>query len=220
MLGGSLFMQSFLLLNAFVMGVLLTLAFRHAMAHFRPHRDAEATRPHPKAPALPPAVKEKLLAAVENKFQHELEHSIEELQHDLQKTTTQLTGQLEKLGNDIVSDEMKRYKATLDQLREQTETTLASAQLKIASHQGDLDAKLAEQRAALEAKLTEEMAVEKERLIAQLDTRLADAVASFLTETLQHNVDLGAQTDYLTAMLNEHKDDFKREVTGETPTTK
>jgi len=40
-------------------------------------------------------------------------------------------------------------------------------------------------------------------------------VASFLTETLQHNVDLGAQSAYLTAMLEEHKADFAKEVADE-----
>jgi hypothetical protein len=37
-------------------------------------------------------------------------------------------------------------------------------------------------------------------------------VASFLNETLQHNVDLGGQTEYLLSMLEEHKADFIREV--------
>ena len=56
-------------------------------------------------------------------------------------------------------------------------------------------------------------------MIQQIDTRLAEAVTSFLIETLQHNVDLGAQSAYLTAQLEEHKADFIKEVADETPAT-
>ena len=59
------------------------------------------------------------------------------------------------------------------------------------------------------------MLAEKQRLLQQIDTKLADAVASFLMETLQHNVDLGAQSAYLTAMLEEHKTDFAKELSDE-----
>jgi hypothetical protein len=41
---------------------------------------------------------------------------------------------------------------------------------------------------------------------------LGDAVASFLIDTLQHEVDLGAQTNYLIKTLDEHKDELKKEV--------
>mgnify|MGYP003296595883 CR=1 FL=1 len=74
---------------------------------------------------------------------------------------------------------------------------------------------MAEQQDSLIAKMKEDVAAEKARLIAQIDTKLADATVSFLLETLQHNVDLGAQTAYLTGVLEEHKDEFKKEVSDE-----
>jgi hypothetical protein len=40
-------------------------------------------------------------------------------------------------------------------------------------------------------------------------------VVSFLIETLQHDIDLGAQSAYLTKVLEEHKDDFKQGVSSE-----
>ena len=58
-------------------------------------------------------------------------------------------------------------------------------------------------------------AAEKQQLIAQIDTKLADAVTSFLVETLGHNVDLGAQSDYLISVLDEHKAEFTKRVTDE-----
>lgn len=216
---GSTLLQVFLIVNVFLVGVLSAIAFRHAYAHFRP---AKPVAPKPKAVVqglhLPREVKEQVLAAGLVKFQTILDHSAEELQNDMKSTTIQLNKQLEKLGTEIVASEMQRYKDSLDELRAQAETTLSGAQSEVDKHQAELEAKFAERRAELEAKLTEEMSDEKQRLLAAIDTKLSDAVASFLIETLQHNVDLGAQTAYLTSVLEEHKADFRREVADEIPT--
>jgi hypothetical protein len=56
------------------------------------------------------------------------------------------------------------------------------------------------------------VAAEKQKMIELMDTKLADAVGSFLVETLQHNIDLGAQTAYLTAQLEEHKAELVKGV--------
>ncbi|MGH7197048.1 MAG: hypothetical protein ACREGJ_04790 [Candidatus Saccharimonadales bacterium] len=197
------------------------IAVRHAYAHFRPtHHAAEKPHPSPQSAHLPPAVKEQLLQAAQANFQKVLDHSAEELQHDLKTTTEQMNKRLTELGAEIISDEMKRYRASLDELRAQTAITIGKAQTEVTTHQADLEAKMAEREAELKAKLAEEMEAEKQRLIQQIDTKLADAVASFLIETMQHDVDLGAQTAYLTKMLEEHKDDFKRGVADEVAATK
>lgn len=213
------FLEIFLLVNVFVIGGLCVLAAQYAYAHFRPHEPAKA-HPTKQSVQLPPAVKEKLLLAAESNFQKMLDHSATELQKDLKVTTGQMNEQLQRLGADIINDEMKRYKASLDELRAQTEITIGGAQTEVKAHQADLEAKFAVRQAEMESKLQEEMTAEKQRLMQQIDTRLADAVASFLLDTLQHNADLGAQSAYLTAMLDEHKDDFKREVGDETTTAK
>lgn len=212
----SLFLQIFLLVNVFIIGVLLTIAVRHARAHFRPsEHDHEPHHPAAQPVHLPPAVRERLLEAAEHKFQVVLDKSAEQLDHNLQATAVQLNKQLEKLGATIINDEMKRYREGLDELRARTEISIGSAQTEIAQHQDDLKAKLAERQAELEAKLTEDMAAERQRLVQEMDTKLADAVASFLVETLQHNVDLGAQSAYLTSMLEEHKAELAKGVSDE-----
>lgn len=207
-------LQIFLLVNVFVIGILVAVAFRHAVAHFRPN---ETDHKHPAvAPVhLPPAVRERLLATAEHNFQAVLERSATQLDHNLQTTSTELNKQLEKLGTTIINDEMKRYREGLDELRARTEMSIGHAQSEIVQHQDDLKAKLVERQAELEAKLTEDMAAEKQRLTDDMNTKLADAVASFLIETLQHNVDLGAQSAYLTTMLDEHKDELVKGVTDE-----
>lgn len=196
----NVYLLLFLLFDVFIMGALAATALRHAYAHFRPDTHAaEPAKPH--APVqnghLPPAIREQLLEAAQANFKNVLDRSAAELQHDLGATAEQLNKQLEKLGSDIVGKEMERYSVEFDELRKQAEAAVGGAQADIGEHQ-----------AALKAKLAEDMAAEKQRLLQQIDTKLADAVASFLLETLQHNIDLGAQSAYLTSMLEEHKADF------------
>ena len=218
---GSTFLQVFLFINVFLAGALTVFALRHAYAHFKPsHHEAEKPHPAVQGLQLPPAVKEQILAAAATKFQTILDHSADELQHDMQATAGQLNKQLDKLGTEIVTHEMNRYRESLDALRKQTEATLTNAHSEVTAHQEDLKTKLSERHAELEAKMLEEVETEKQHMVQQIDTKLADAVASFLIETMQHDVDLGAQTPYLTKMLEEHKADFKQGVADETATAK
>lgn len=212
------FLQIFLLVNVFLIGALTAVAIRHAYAHFRPtHHEEEKTVRHRPAPTahLPPAVREQLLRAAQANFQVVLERSATQLEHDLQTTASQLTKQLDTLGAKIIENETARYQTTLEQLRTQAEHTLTSAQSDIVTHQAALVAQLSERQAALENELAQSISLKQEQLVQQMDTKLADAVTSFLMETLQHNVDLGAQSAYLTAMLDEHKDELVKGVKHE-----
>ena len=210
------FLQIFLLINMFIAGALAATAIRHAYAHFKPHKEAEKPpRPTAQVVHLPQEIKERLIKSSEAHFQTILNNSAEALQHDLKVTTAQLNKQLEKLGTDIAVHEMKRYHENLEQLRQQTESSISDAQLEITKHQAEIKAKLSERQTELEAKLNEEILAEKKIRLQQIDTKLADAVSSFIVETLQHNVDLGAQGEYLTTMLEEHKAELIKEINNE-----
>lgn len=213
------FLQFFLLINAVLIGVVAAVATRHAYAHFRPDKHDAEKRPARPVVKLSPAVREELLQKAKAHYEKILDNAASQLQLDLSRTSAQLNKQLETLGNEIVSDEMKRYKASLEELQKNTEVSITSTQDQLATHQEDLKAAMAEHQKEMLAKLNEEIAVEKDRLLAQIDTKLADAAASFLIETMQHDVDLGAQTAYLTRMIEEHKEDFKKEVGNESPTS-
>lgn len=201
-----LFLQIFIGLNLFLMGVVTAIAIRHAYAHFRPVKELE--KPKPQTPSqvvrLSPETKEALLKKAESRFDTMLDHSADELQHSLRMTTAQLNKELQKLGSEVSSTELQRYQADLEGLRRQTTDTMSDAQKDIISHQEEL-----------KAKMIEEVAAEKQRLIQQMDTKLGDAVSSFLVDTLQHEVDLGAQTAYLIKMLEEHKAELTREIDDE-----
>jgi hypothetical protein len=217
----TILLQVFLLIDVFLIGSLAAIAVRHAYAHFRPHTDEKPRILAAPAPIhLPPAVRQRIIEETEENFMSQLNQSIAELQRDLKVTSTNLNNQLQQLGSEVAVSERGRYFKTLEELRLRTENAIKAAQNELTDHQATLKTKMAETVAAEQQQQVQELVAEKERLVKQIDTKLADAVASFLTETLQHNVDLGAQTAYLTATLEEHKDEFKREVQGEVPTAK
>ena len=210
----STFLQIFLLINVFLVGALTAVAIRHALAHFKPHtHDAEhAPRPAAQQVQISNEVKNRLMKAAEVKLEAVLERSTVQLEKNLQETTRRLDHQLERIGTKIITEEMTRYNKALDDLQAATQLSIGGAQSEIGKHQEDLKVKLAERQAELEAQLAQEMEAKKAQLTQELDIKLADAVASFLIETLGHEVDLGAQNAYLTKMLDEHKDEITKGI--------
>lgn len=208
---------TFLLINVFLIGVFVAIAFRHVMAHFRPqpHDEPPAHKPQIDQAKLPPAVKERLLKTAEIHFEAVLTHATGEFHKDLKDTAARLNKQLAAIGTTMIDHEMKDYRAKLAELTKQLEVSIQSNQADLTTAQNAAASRLVEQRAELDSKLAEEMAAEKELLRTQIDTKLADAVSSFLLETLGHNVDLGTQTAYITSMLDEHKAELIKEVGGE-----
>ena len=203
----------FLLCNIFIMGIATALGVQHLIAHLRNHpEDSHPARPSAQKIALPRKLKNKLIESSEVHFQKVLDRTAVELEHDLGTTRHQLSKDLHNLGSKLISDEMGRYREKLLQLREQTEKALTSTQEEILQEQSALRTGIAEKRASLEQELEQRIAEEQQHLIDQIDTKISDAVASFLEETLQYNVDLGAQQSYLIKSLDEHKEDLKRSI--------
>lgn len=199
------YLQILLVINVFFIGVLTATAIRHAYAHFKPHEhDAERKHQAQQNGHLPPALREKLLEEAQANFHLVLRRSSKELENDLEATTAKIHQAIEKEGVEAVSQQLQLYRDKLASLQKQTEENIANIGKDLSSHQDDL-----------KKKLSEEIESEKKRLIQQIDTKLADAVGSFLTETLQHNIDLGAQSDYLKTMLEEHKAEIAKEVADE-----
>lgn len=196
----SLWLLIFIGLQIFVIGALAVIAIQHARAHFRPAPIPESPHKTP-PPQLPAATRERLQKTAEEHYQSILDDSARQLQKELAVTTGHINNLVMRLATEVVSGELERYRNDLSKLHQQAAANLGGIRQEVAAHQGDIEASI---KAELEA--------EKQRLLAQIDTKLADAVGSFLTETLQHNVDLGSQNEYLVNMLEEHKSDFKKEV--------
>lgn len=209
-------LQIFLFTNVLIIGALTAVGIKHAIAHFKSQpEDHKPAHPVDKGAKLPREVKEHLLKTAQTNFQKVLDHSVVELQRDLKVTAVQLNRRLDKLGMKMIDDEMQLYHTSLEEMRKQAEANIMTTQTEINTHQADIKVKLAEHQAKLESEMKQQIAAEKKLLAEQIDTKLADAVASFLTETLGHNVDLGAQSTYLTAMLDQHKQEIIKGVVDE-----
>ena len=201
-------LQIFLYLNLVIIGAILVIAIQHALAHYRPAGVGKAKHPDSQPDHLPPKLRQELLEEAQADFHSVIKKSSDQLQKNLLNTSSQLTKDFEKLGKSILDSEKKRYQSELDDFRKRAGGTISSSHADIAQYEADLKKKLAD-----------EIAAEKQMLVAQIDTKLSDAVLSFLVETMQHDVDLGAQTTYLTKLLEEHKVDFINEVGNETKAT-
>lgn len=216
-------MQIFLGLNILILGAVLALAIEHLWLHFHPRDfNPDPTDPHGGV-HLPMAVKERLLRVAETDYQEVLDKSIQGFKGDLNKTTGKINDQLTQLSGDILGEEMDRYKETLKELRSKAELTRSQAQTDIERHQAELEGlilerqklmeqKFLERQTALEKQAEDEVMAVKKAYMERIDTKLADAVTSFLSVTLQYNADLGAQEPYLLAELEKHKDELIREV--------
>jgi hypothetical protein len=199
---GTILLQIFLYFDVFLVGVVATLVARHLYSHFHPPRHHPESH-HDDLPyeALPADFREHLLKVTQANIQTMADHFSTRMQKDLNLTENRLTDLLARIGTEVIGREMERYRLELVKMHQQNQV--------VAKNEEDA---MGQREKEMEAKLNQEMIAEKQRLIQQLDTKLADAVSSFLIEAMQHNVDLGAQNDYLMSELEKHKEDLKREV--------
>lgn len=200
-------LQIFLFLQVFLAGILVTIAWRHAKEHYRQSpTNSGGLGPDQPSIALTPQMKQHILRESEEKYEAAAKQSASQLQDELAASGKQVKELVNRLATEIVADEMQRYRTELARMRSDANIQMSATNAEIEKHKEEI-----------KAKVTQEMDAEKQRLLKQIDTRLGDAVSSFLLEALQHNVDLGNQSSYLVALLEEHKDEFKKEVADETP---
>lgn len=119
-------------------------------------------------------------------------------------TFSQQTDAVIKAANQDIENYKQQLKSKLDELYQQADTSIATINQDIQAHAQEI-----------KQQLSKETEAEKQQLLQQFETKLADAVAAFLTETLGHNVDLGAQSEYLTNTLQAHKDELLKGVKDE-----
>jgi hypothetical protein len=206
------FLEIFLSANAFLLGVVLTLAVQYFLAH--KHSQKTAAKGSSAAP-IPPAVRERIAKQAEANFQGIVNRSALQLQHDLGATGTQLNKLLEKFGSDIRANTQGALSGAQDQISEQQTAILKS----LATRQAELDARMSQRQTELEAELEQSFATQKDDLTKRLNEKLNDAVLAFLLETLGHEVDLGAQADYLVATLEANKAELIATTAGGPPSS-
>lgn len=129
------------------------------------------------------------------------EEAAKRLQQSLTNTVDQITADINDMTSTQLAQEFEKYQVSLQALRDQSITEFNKVQK-------ELD----QEKTRLIEHLDKEVAAEREKRMDQFNQRLNDVVASYLTESLGNQVDLGAQSTYIFAALQQHKEDIKRDV--------
>lgn len=236
---GGIFLQIFLIVNVFAMGALAVIGYQHALAHFKPEKKKETTPQHPiseelRAKLLADAAKsfEQVLEKSAGQLQKDLAGTTKELNTVLEKVGSELVDSEMQLYKNNLAEVLEHSKKQSSEAQTNLTKHQAELEKKLAERQSSFEARLVElqtsiegtltnrqveidqllekRRKELEAQLETEMTAQKQHIATQLDTKLADIISSFLTEALQHEVDLGAQEAYLLKELEAHKDELKK----------
>ena len=198
-------LQIFLYLDVFIIGAVFAVALRHGIAHYRP-AELPAKQPKDKAEAnhLSLAMRQKLIEQSSDKFKLIIDHSAKQLEQELAMTGERINITVKKLAADIVTKELEGFQTMFRQYQERAVKELEDTKTKTDLLTDQLQSQA--QAAAI---------AEQQRLLDLIDNRLSDSVMSFLVEAMQHEVDLGSQSDYLIKLLETHKDEFKQAVQDE-----
>lgn len=151
------------------------------------------------------ALQEMDLTEVEKQARAQLSKAAEtaakRLKESLDNTVDQIASNINDMTSTQLAQEFEKYQVSLQALRDQSIAEFNKIQKELDQRKGEL----------LDH-LEREVAKEQSRRVEQLTTKLNDVVASYLTETLGNQVDLGAQSTYIFAALQQHKDDIKRDI--------
>ena len=123
------------------------------------------------------------------------------LQESLNNTVDQISVNINDMTNNQVAQEFEKYQVSLQALRDQSIAEFTKLQK-------ELEAR----KVQLLEHIDQEVVKEREKRMDEFNQRLNDVVASYLTESLGNQVDLGAQSTYIFAALEQHKEDIKRDV--------
>ncbi len=240
----SLLFQIFLYANIFIIGGVIALVVQYAYAHYKQRKEEKEHKtveiPASVKEQMVHAAESDFKSALADSatgLEHDLGNTSSQLNSLLKEFGTEILDDEMKLFREHLEEIREKTEKAVGGATGEVATQQADLEAKLAARQtefeakllalqtelehtlvgrqGELDTVLTERKKKLEAKLDEELTIEKERLLRQIDTKLADAVGSFLVDTLEHNVDLGAQKAYLVSLLEEHKEEFKKEVGDE-----
>ena len=213
---------------------LVALSRQEKIGEHAAHAAAAKT---PAQRTLSPEVRAEIEKAARERFERSLDQTASKLDKDLTKLQTKLSGDLtaasDKLAGDVTEASTtlrqtidrassaleKNIGDTTDQLMqdelEAYRSLLADARKLMEEKLTGVQGAMEEQRKKVEEEVRQEIREEKADLMAKFDTKLAEVLSAYLVESLGQQVDLGAQTKYIFASLNEHKKQLKEDILSE-----
>lgn len=145
------------------------------------------------------------LEAIQKAANEQLTTAAHEAAERLQKSLNNGIDQVAANINDSLATnltaEFEKYTVTLSGLRDETIRQF-----------GKIQDELNTRRTELMEHVDKQVAEEHARRLEAFNTRLGEVVTSYIAESLGNNVDLGAQSGYILKVLEEHKEDIKRDV--------
>ena len=219
MSGGILWLQIFILVNVFLLGIIGTVAFMHYRSHLHP----EAPVKKKALPMLPLDARQRLIDEAEDDYAKVLHKSAAAFEKDLESTSSQLSEQLAKIGTAIVTDEMDRYKSELTSMRDETAKKIGTSSAEIETHQTELRAQLTERQTAMDAKLAEYQAELEQKIAArtseleqeftEMQGRYAKKQAELEAQLAQQETELASSVKARELKLAEHQATLEDELT-------
>ena len=143
------------------------------------------------------AIKQKAIANLETT----VNRSIKELETVLQSTVIAINTKTDTTMSNALDKELKAY-----------QTSLQDSRSKIVDESSKLRQEVEGQKKELINELKIGINQARETQMDLFNDRLNDVVSSYLIESLDKNVDLGAQMKYIITSLESHKNDIKKDV--------
>lgn len=128
-------------------------------------------------------------------------HSSEELTKQLEVTMANMNAKVKTMVTQTLAREFQAYHTSLAELRKETLGEFAG-----------FKSKLDEERKVLLDEFQKTLADEREKRAEDLNNRVADVVSTYIAESLDSQIDLGAQMKYIIASLEAKKDDIKKDI--------
>ena len=145
---------------------------------------------------------ENIQKVAKEQLAHAAQDAAARLQKSLNNSVDQVAANINDSLSTVLTAEFEKYQVSLSALRDQTIEQF-----------GTIQQELDHRRVELMEHLDREIAEEHAKRVDAFNARLGDVVASYISESLGSQVDLGAQSSYIIKVLEEHKEDIKRDVT-------
>lgn len=134
-------------------------------------------------------------------MQKSIDGAAEQLQRSVAESAQEIAARINDSSSDTLKEELEKYSITLGELHAGAIRQFTELQQDIEKH-----------RQEMLQRLETDLSAERERRINSFNERINQVVSSYLAEALGSRVDLGAQGPYILQMLQEHKEDIKRDI--------
>jgi hypothetical protein len=138
---------------------------------------------------------------VQEKLEASAVKAAERFESSLNKAIPKLVADIDEMNSRTLRKEFEKHQVSFEALSEQA-----------LQAQARLEHDVTERRTALLSALDKKIVQEYQARLSKFDTRFSDVVASYITESLGKEADLGAQMPYILQQLEQNKEQLKQDI--------